>query len=183
MTTEDAIVRLYPYAEFLRDYENGRQSVSLPRRRRSQRAATTELLIRRAQECGILPAFLVPILWRVFYAAVWAAIKYWVNEIHSDEQPEPLGLIQSEQGNSMSITQTILKWLDRGSTSPAATVTSQDALKSIRTAAIVAISTFVVSALQTAGQLDLGPYQQLAGPVIGFAIDFVRRWATDNTAK
>jgi hypothetical protein len=83
----------------------------------------------------------------------------------------------------MGITQTILQWLDRGSGSPAASVTSQDALKSIRTAAIVALSTFAVTALQTAGQLDLGPYQQLAGPVIGFAIDFIRRWATDNTTK
>lgn len=81
----------------------------------------------------------------------------------------------------MGITQAILRWLEKGSDSPVASVTSQDAVKAIRTAAIVALSTFLVSALQTAGQLDLGPYQSLAGPVIGFAIDFVRRWATDNT--
>ena len=81
------------------------------------------------------------------------------------------------------MTQAILQWLEKGSNSPAATATQQDALKALRTAAILGLSTAAVAALQAFQGLDLGPYQVIAGPLIGFALDFVRRWATDNTGK
>lgn len=81
------------------------------------------------------------------------------------------------------MTQAILKWLEKGSNSPAATATQQDVLKALRTAAILGVSTAAVALLQSFQGLDLGPFQVISGPLIGFALDFVRRWATDNTAK
>ena len=77
--------------------------------------------------------------------------------------------------------QSVLKGLENGSNSPAATATTQDALKSLRTAGIFALSAGVVAALQYLSSVDFGPYTAIAAPVIGFAIDFIRRWATDNT--
>ena len=42
-------------------------------------------MIRRLKECGFLPPFLVPLLWKLIYPLMRSAIKYWVNEIHGKD--------------------------------------------------------------------------------------------------
>lgn len=87
MTTEQAIELLRPVAESRAARINlwswRGWSKSDKRRALLRERATTEMqMIRSAQECGVLPVWLVPIIWRIVYSAAWAAIKYWVNAIH-----------------------------------------------------------------------------------------------------
>lgn len=51
----------------------------------SARAATEAALIKDSQVCGLLPAFLMPLVWKLIYAIAWQAIQYWINTIHSEE--------------------------------------------------------------------------------------------------
>ena len=73
----------------------------------------------------------------------------------------------------------ILSWLGKDSGTPSGEVNKQDALNSIRTAAIAALSGGVVIFLEKVGAIDLGPLSALSVPLIAAAIDFVRRLATD----
>lgn len=79
--------------------------------------------------------------------------------------------------------QSILRWLEKGSTSPPAVATSTDILKAIRVGVTLALAQGVISALESFATTDLGPYKAIATPLLAFAVDFVRRWATDNTPK
>jgi hypothetical protein len=73
----------------------------------------------------------------------------------------------------------ILGWLGK-SDSPAGSVAPADAVKSIRSAAIYALSVGGVAFLESVGKIDLGPYKLFAAPILAGAIDYLRRWATDN---
>lgn len=77
--------------------------------------------------------------------------------------------------------QAMLRYLERGSDTPAGTVTTTDAVKSLRTALILALAQGAVTALTAMTDADFGPYKIIAVPVLAWLIDFVRRWATDNT--
>lgn len=79
--------------------------------------------------------------------------------------------------------QAILKWLEKPSTTPKAAASTTDVLKAIRVGLTLAIAQGVISALESFATTDLGPYKALATPLLAFAVDFVRRWATDNAAK
>lgn len=79
----EAIEKLRPVAEFREMcLSSGRYSA---RERRQARADTETLMIRRLKEVGVLPAFLIPIIWKIIYSIAWAAIKYWVQKIHETE--------------------------------------------------------------------------------------------------
>jgi hypothetical protein len=73
----------------------------------------------------------------------------------------------------------VLGWLGK-SDSPAGTVTPTDALKAIRSAAIYALSIGGVAFLESVAKIDIGPYGLIAAPILAGAIDYLRRWATDN---
>lgn len=73
----------------------------------------------------------------------------------------------------------ILGWLGK-SDSPAGAVTATDALKAVRSAAIYALSIGGVAFLESVSKIDIGPYKLLAAPILAGAIDYLRRWATDN---
>ena len=74
----------------------------------------------------------------------------------------------------------ILSYFGKKSDSPAGAASKQDILNSIRSAAIYALSIGGVAFLESVGKIDIGPYGMLAAPVIAGAIDYLRRWATDN---
>lgn len=73
----------------------------------------------------------------------------------------------------------VLGWLGK-SDSPAGAVAPTDAVKAIRSAAIYALSIGGVAFLESVSKIDMGPYKLLAAPLLAGAIDYLRRWATDN---
>lgn len=79
--------------------------------------------------------------------------------------------------------QSILRWLEKGSNSPAKVATNTDILKAIRVGLTLALAHGIVAAMESFAATDLGPYKPIAEPLLAFAVDFVRRWATDNTPK
>lgn len=85
MTYERAIECLRPVAEFRVMCLNSGGSRWSAREKKRSRQDTETLMIRRLKECGFLPPFLVPLLWKLIYSLMWSAIKYWVNEIHGKD--------------------------------------------------------------------------------------------------
>lgn len=77
--------------------------------------------------------------------------------------------------------QSILRWMEKGSESPAGTVTNTDGVKAIRVGLTLALAEGVITALESVGKVDFGPYKNVVRLVTSVAIDIVRRWATDNT--
>ena len=49
------------------------------------RAATEAELIKDAQVCGLLPAVLMPLVWKLIWHVAWQAIQYWLNNIHEGD--------------------------------------------------------------------------------------------------
>ncbi len=74
----------------------------------------------------------------------------------------------------------ILEWLGRSSGSKSGEVNTQDAVKSLRSAATYAVAIGAIQFLTSVSQMDMGPYAIIAAPVLAGALDYLRRWATEN---
>ena len=94
MATElnECIEKLRPFGLYrgmvIRGTATGRRRHS-PGEQRAARQETEAGLIREAQRVGVLPALLVPFLWKILYAVALMAIQYWVEQIHSPT-PDPV---------------------------------------------------------------------------------------------
>ena len=80
----------------------------------------------------------------------------------------------------MNVFGKFLNWIGRGSGSPTGEVNTKDAVKSLRTAAITAVAMAIIQFAGDVSRMDLGPYGMVALPLLSGAVDYVRRWVTDN---
>lgn len=55
------------------------------KRQAAARAETERELIKDAQVCGLLPAVLMPFVWKIIWHVAWQAIQYWLNNIHEGD--------------------------------------------------------------------------------------------------
>lgn len=91
MTIElnEYIEKLRPVAEFRSKLVIAMRGpfVTLESRKKERQSLSDSqtLLIREAQRYGMLPAFLIPLLWKLLYSVAWQSIQYWLSKLHQPE--------------------------------------------------------------------------------------------------